>query len=50
MLARLKVYHDQTAPLIDYYAKKGILSTATCAGGTVEENYQLVKEALKAKA
>ena len=26
------------------------VSTAVCAGGTVDENYRLVKEALKAKA
>ncbi len=25
--ARLKAYHDQTAPLLPYYAKKGILSS-----------------------
>ena len=25
MLSRLKVYHDQTAPLTDYYEKKGLL-------------------------
>jgi Adenylate kinase and related kinases len=22
---RLKVYHDQTSPLVDYYTKKGVL-------------------------
>lgn len=27
VLNRLKVYHDQTQPLIDYYTKKGILRT-----------------------
>lgn len=46
---RLDVYQEKTAPLIDYYEKKGILSTATCVGGTVEENYALVKAALNAK-
>ena len=25
VLNRLKVYHEQTAPLIDYYKKEGIL-------------------------
>lgn len=25
VLSRLKVYHDQTAPLVDYYEKKGLL-------------------------
>ena len=24
-LNRLKVYHDQTAPLVDFYQKKGLL-------------------------
>ena len=47
---RLDVYQEKTAPLIDYYARKGILSTATCSDGGVEENYQLVKAALNAKA
>ena len=47
---RLDVYQEKTAPLINYYEKKGILSTATCAGGTVDENYALVKAALNAKA
>ena len=27
VLNRLKVYHDQTQPLIDYYTQKGILRT-----------------------
>lgn len=47
---RLDVYQQKTAPLIDYYDRKGILSTAVCAGGSVDENYALVKQALDAKA
>ena len=47
---RLDVYQEKTAPLIQYYAKKGILSTASCSDGGVEENYRLVKAALNAKA
>ena len=27
MLSRLKVYHAQTAPLIDFYAEQGLLRT-----------------------
>ena len=27
MLSRLSVYHAQTAPLIDYYAKLGLIRT-----------------------
>ena len=47
---RLDIYQEKTAPLIDYYEKKGILSTAKCADGGVEENYALVKAALNAMA
>ena len=47
---RLNVYQQNTAPLIGYYEKKGILSTAVCTYETVEENYQAVKAALNAKA
>lgn len=44
---RLAVYAEQTAPLIDYYEKQGLLRTVECAPhATVEENYQQVKEAL----
>lgn len=47
ILNRLKVYGDQTAPLIDYYAKKGLLRTVECsADSTVEENYAAVRKAL----
>ena len=44
---RLKVYTEQTAPLIDYYRQKGILRTVDCQG-TVEENFALVKRVLEA--
>ncbi len=30
---RLSVFHEQTAPLIDYYAKQGILASVDAAGG-----------------
>ena len=32
---RLKVYHEQTQPLIDYYTKQGVLKTVdgtSCTG------------------
>ena len=32
---RLKVYHDQTQPLIDFYTEKGVLRTVD---GTVDMN------------
>ncbi len=47
---RLSVYAAQTAPLIDYYQKKGILRTVNCPpAGTVQEVYQLVRETLGLK-
>ena len=47
---RLAVYAAQTAPLIDYYAKKGILRTVECPPeATVKENYAKVRETLGLK-
>ena len=47
---RLSVYALQTAPLIDYYEKKGILRTVNCAPtATVQENYAQVRETLGLK-
>lgn len=44
---RLSVYAQQTAPLIEYYEKQGLLRTVECAPqATVEENYREVKKAL----
>ena len=44
---RLNVYAAQTAPLIDYYQRKGLLKTVECAPeATVEENYRQVRETL----
>ena len=34
VLNRLKVYHDQTQPLIDFYSKKGVLQSVD---GTVDQ-------------
>ena len=47
---RLAVYAAQTAPLIDYYEKKGLLKTVECAPkATVAENYAKVRETLGIK-
>jgi len=47
---RLAVYAAQTAPLIDYYEKKGLLKTVQCAPNTtVAENYAKVRETLGIK-
>ncbi|MBR3905364.1 MAG: adenylate kinase [Clostridia bacterium] len=42
---RLNVYNAQTAPLIDYYEKEGLLKTVECLG-TVDENQAAVEKAL----
>jgi len=42
---RLKVYHEQTGPLKEYYAKKGILKSVD-GRGDVESTRKLVFEAL----
>lgn len=36
VLNRLKVYHDQTQPLIDFYMKKGVLKTVDGTIGMME--------------
>lgn len=45
---RLSVYQKQTAPLIAYYAAKGLLRTVD-GNGTIDENYRRVLDALEAK-
>lgn len=45
---RLNVYHKQTAPLIEYYEKQGILSTVY-GQEEVEETSKLLLEVLKEK-
>lgn len=44
---RLKVYHDETAPLIDYYKAKGQLKTID-GTGSVEATTELALKALEA--
>jgi len=46
---RLKVYHEQTAPLIEYYKKKGILREID-GRGTIDEITQQIISILEAKA
>lgn len=45
VLERLRVYHEQTKPLIDFYSKKGLLVTVN-AEGSVDEIEKNVREAL----
>ena len=47
MLNRLKVYHDQTAPLIGYYEKKGLLRKVDGDQG-VDSTFEAIMKALKA--
>lgn len=44
---RLEVYNAQTAPLIEYYEKKGVLFNV-CGNGTPEEAHAMVMEKLNA--
>lgn len=44
---RLKVYYDQTAPVIDYYKKKGLLHNIDAGGGTPDSVFLKVKEVVK---
>ncbi len=45
---RLAVYAAQTAPLIAYYEKKGVLKTVKCEPhATVQENYAQVRKVLE---
>ena len=46
ILSRLKVYHSQTAPLADFYKRKGI-HVAISGNGTIEEIFTRIDEALK---
>ena len=43
---RLKVYAEQTAPVVEFYAKKGILSRVL-GEGSIEEVFQRIKGVLQ---
>ena len=43
---RLAVYEEQTAPLIGYYEKKGVLVRTQSTNSTIEENYARLEKAL----
>ena len=44
---RLKVYRENTFPLIDYYSKKGKLVTIKGNEGTIDDVFANIKKALK---
>lgn len=43
---RMKVYADQTAPVVDYYADQGVLSRVL-GDGTIEEVFQRIMSVLR---
>ena len=43
VLNRLKVYHQKTAPLIDYYAGEGMLKNITGSGSLEEISEEIFK-------
>ena len=46
---RLNVYAEQTAPVVDYYARRGVLSRVL-GDGTIEEVFQRIKGVLQITA
>ncbi len=46
---RMKIYADQTAPVIDYYAQQGLLSRVL-GEGTIEEVFQRIKGVLQVRS
>ena len=46
VLSRLTVYHDQTAPLVDYYQGKGLLKAIDGAQG-MEATFEAIMKALE---
>lgn len=46
---RMKIYADQTAPVVDYYAQKGLLSRVLGVG-SIEEVFQRIQGVLQIRA
>jgi adenylate kinase len=46
---RMEVYEEQTAPLVDYYAQKGLLSRVLGVG-TVDEVFQRIRAVLELRS
>ena len=46
---RLEVYERQTAPVVDYYARKGVLSRVLGVG-SVDEVFQRIRGVLQIRA
>ena len=45
----MKIYDEQTAPVVDYYAGKGVLSRVL-GEGTVDEVFQRIRGVLQIRA
>ncbi len=46
---RMKVYEEQTAPVVEYYARKGLLSRVL-GEGTIDEVFQRIRGVLQIRA
>jgi adenylate kinase len=46
---RMKIYAEQTAPVVDYYARQGVL-TRVLGIGSIEEVFQRIKGVLQMRA
>ena len=46
---RMDVYAEQTAPVVEYYARKGLLSRVL-GDGTIEEVFQRIKGVLQIRS
>jgi adenylate kinase len=46
---RMNVYEEQTAPVVEYYARKGLLSRVL-GEGTIEEVFQRIRGVLQIRA
>ncbi len=46
ILERLRVYHEMTEPIIDYYEKQGILKTVTGEGSTPDDVFEQINGVL----
>ena len=46
---RMEIYAEQTAPVVDYYAQRGVLSRVL-GEGTIEEVFQLIRGVLQIRS
>ena len=46
---RMKIYAEQTAPVVDYYARQGLLSRVL-GDGTIDEVFQRIRGVLQIRS